>query len=169
MLKNSLWHGEWVSVPGGHSSAAAVEGSGSRTSSHPECTLTGLTESKIIAAMRHKSNPHGISKSTTHKGHGRPGDLCEMDLSEGFNELFLCAVAWDGIFWSPAKHHGHVMTGSTAWLFIKVWKSKRSADSFYHRQSISFSFTKRISQTQSDNFIKYVATLHIEVQFVDIS
>lgn len=62
--KNSLWRWEWVSVPGGHSFAAAVEGSGSRTSSHPECTLTGLTESKIIAAMSHKSNLHSISKST---------------------------------------------------------------------------------------------------------
>lgn len=79
---------ESVSLPGEHSSATAVEVPESHTSSHPEPTLTTLTERKIIAAMSHKSNLHSLSKSKTHmEGHERSGELCEMDLSKGFTGL----------------------------------------------------------------------------------
>ncbi len=45
------------------------------------------------------------------------------------------------------------MKGSTVWLFIKAWKPKRSADSFYHRR-VYLSPLPRESSTQSDTFYK---------------
>lgn len=95
---------EWISVPGGRNSAAAERRSGSRTSSHPEHTLTGLTESKIRS---YESKLQGSSRSTTLRGQR------EMYLSEGFVELFWHEMeytgAWlnIGVMWRQGAQRGY--------------------------------------------------------------